>query len=426
MKVLYIDACAGASGDMLAGALLDLGWPLDELKKLIKQMGLEHEANVSIDHPVHQSIRTTRLNVELLEALPKSHHDHAHHHDHDHTHHHEHHKETHDHHAVHHHSHNHHNMRGLSQILQLLQTLPENIAKPASQVFHNLAVAEAKVHGCDVEDVHFHEVGAVDAIVDIVAFCAGIAWLKPNRILCSSLPLGRGFVHCAHGVMPLPAPAVLNLLEGVPVTSWNENQETVTPTGAALLSTLVDEFVAMPAFTLLKTGIGGGSRPSTTNANLLRMLWGRQQRLLNDQVAEISCNVDDQLGEDFPFISEKLMSAGALDVAAVPLLMKKGRPALRIDVLCHESKVRELAALLLEQTTSLGVRVAQKQRYLLPRQTSALPTPWGEVKIKSAQLASGALRYHPEAEDVLRISRETGLAPSLVRQKIFALLSKDN
>ncbi len=415
MKILYIDAAAGASGDMLAGAMLDLGWPLKQLEDLLLQMGLEAEAGVGIDYPVHQGIRSSRLRVELLTDVKHE----AHHHDHHH-------------HAPHHHEHphlhSHGSKRGLSQIKEILSRLAhKEIAGQAERVFSALAAAEAKAHGISAEEVHFHEVGAVDAIVDIVAFCAAIAWLKPERILCSPLPLGRGFVNCAHGRLPLPAPAVLNLLQGIPVTTWPEEVETVTPTGAAILSVLVDEFTTLPSFTLFKSGVGGGSRLSAGQANLLRVLWGEKAELTlghnEDEIVEISCNLDDQLGEDFPFISETLMAAGALDVTACPLLMKKGRPALQINVLCRPDKTEDMAALLLKQSTSLGVRVSVKKRYLLPRQISAISTPWGEVRIKSAVLANGELRHHPEAEDVLAICRRTGLSPALLRQKIYALLA---
>lgn len=425
MKLLYIDASAGASGDMLAGAMLDLGWPLAELENLISLMGLGHEVRVGVDNPVHHGIRTSRLRVDL----PGHDHKHDHDHSHDHKHHHSH-DNCHIHHAddAHGHSqsgHEHihdHEHRGLSQIISILNALPAHISEPAIKVFDNLAAAEARAHGITKEEVHFHEVGAVDAIVDIVAFCAALAWLKADKVVCSPLPLGRGFVNCAHGCLPLPAPAVLNLLENVPITGWPEEEETVTPTGAALLCTLADEFGSMPAFILHAGGIGGGSRPSKGRANLLRVVVGESKEAALDQVAELSCNIDDQLGEDFPFISESLMAAGALDVSACPLLMKKGRPALRIDVLCQVADIQPMCAMLLKLSTSLGVRVAIKERYILPREIISVKTPWGRVRVKTATASDDAKRYHPEADDVIEICRRTGLSPQVVRQKIYALL----
>lgn len=447
MKILYIDAVGGASGDMLAGAMLDLGWPIAELEQLIQQMGLEDQVRVSVDFPVHHSIRTSRLQVTLLaneehhSQFDQYQHEHKHEcgqgkcgsHDHadvEHIHAHMHGKKHEHNHGPHHKrddkslSHQHH--RGLNQVLELLQKLPQNIGQPAGKVFQRLAGAEAAVHGVAIEDIHFHEVGALDAIVDVVAFCAALAWLRPKRIVCSPLPLGRGFVDCAHGRLPLPAPAVLNLLQDVPVHAWPEEGETVTPTGAALLTTLVDEFAAMPSFKLLKTGTGGGSRSTKARPNVLRAMLGEgggQSSIYQyDEVIELQCNIDDQLGEDYPFISEQLMRSGALDVAASPLLMKKGRPGLQLSVLCAAQKADEMAGILLEQSTSLGVRMQLKRRYLLPRQMRSLNTPWGEVRIKSVILQNNETRNHIEAEDVLAISRQTGMSPAQVREKIYKLV----
>jgi uncharacterized protein (DUF111 family) len=260
-KVLYVDACGGLSGDMLAGALLDLGWPLADLRALVARLDLGpvrlDEARVE-----HQGLAARRLLVD-----DGSGHDHGHAHEHAHGH-------------GHHHDHGHHHghaprgnqpQRRLSDVLSLLARLPEAVGAPAARVFTRLAEAEARVHGKGVEEVHFHEVGAVDAIVDVTAFCAGLAWLGVERLVCSPLPLGRGFVRCAHGRLPLPAPAVLNLLAGAPVWEWPAAEETVTPTGAALVSTLA-EFAPLPAMRLLATGLGGGSRVSAHAPNVVRLL----------------------------------------------------------------------------------------------------------------------------------------------------------
>ena len=435
MKILYIDAAAGASGDMLAGAMLDLGWPLSSLQKLVEQMGLGGEARISTARPIHAGIQACRLQVDVLgeDHEKHEHHDHPHnlhpHHD-DHVHHHDHchneHKHSHKHdHAHHEQGHQHSQQRGLPDILALLMRLPQEVAAPAQRVFKRLAAAEARAHGIAENQVHFHEVGAVDSIVDIVAFCAALAWLQPDKIMCSPLPLGQGFVDCAHGRIPLPAPAVLNLLHDVPITGWPEKAETVTPTGAALLATLVDEFTPVPAFRLLKSGVGGGSRVSGKYPNLLRVLWGESDsalQLSTDEIVELSCNLDDQIPEDLPLLFERLMNAGALDVAANYLLMKKGRPGLRLNVLCPPSLAEELAAFLLEQSTSLGVRMQRKQRRLLKRYIETIDTPWGPVRVKTASLRESARRWHPEAEDVMAICRQTGLSPALVRQKIWAVL----
>jgi uncharacterized protein (TIGR00299 family) protein len=298
------------------------------------------------------------------------------------------------------------------------------VGVPAARVFTRLAEAEAKVHGKGLEDVHFHEVGAVDAIVDVTAFCAGLAWLGVQRLVCSPLPLGRGFVQCAHGRLPLPAPAVLNLLAGAPVIAWPAAEETVTPTGAALVSTLA-EFAPMPAMRLLAAGLGGGSRVSSHAPNVVRLILGEQagagaqadEGAQSDEVSELTCHLDDMSPEDLPMVFERLMTAGALDVAAAPLIMKKGRPGLALAVLCPPALAEEMASLVLSQTTTLGVRLARLGRRILPREIIRVESPWGTVRVKRARVGQ-SWRYHPEADDVARICRETGLAPHEVRRVI--------
>ncbi len=380
-KILYIDACGGLSGDMLAGALIGLGWNLDDLRGLLGLMGLT-QVQVSAESVEHMGVQATRLEVR----------------------------------APHEHVHRH-----LAEILSLLEALPPQVGEPAARVFTRLAQAEAKVHGCSPQEVHFHEVGAIDAIVDVTAFCAGLAWLGAELVVCSPLPLGRGFVDCAHGRLPLPAPAVLNLLEGAPIVTWPGQEETVTPTGAALVSTLAS-FGQMPPMRLSRTGIGGGSRPSTAGPNIVRLLLGQspQPGPLGDQVAELVCHIDDQSPEDLPIVFERLLAAGALDVAAAPLLMKKGRPGLQLTVICAPQDAEEMASLVLSQTSSLGLRLSLHQRRILPRQVVTVDSPWGPVRLKAAQTHQQT-RWHPEADDVARICRATGLPPAEVRLRLLGL-----
>lgn len=388
--ILYIDACGGLSGDMLAGALLDLGWPLVELEGLVRAMGLEG-VSVSKADELHMGFLAKRLQVEVKEDQPHRH---------------------------------------LSEVLAMLEPLPAEVAGPAAKVFQRLAQAEAKVHGVEPDQVHFHEVGAADALVDVAAFCAGLVWLGNPRVVCSPLPLGRGFVDCAHGRLPLPAPAVLNLLEGLPVTSWPGEEETVTPTSAALVSALAHDFGALPEMRIKQTGIGGGSRPSTAGPNLVRLLLGEDARGHgHGEVMEIICHLDDMTPEDLPMALERLMAAGALDVAAAPLYMKKGRPGWMLMVVCAPEKTDELADLVLNQTSSLGVRLRRMDRRTLFREIISLESPWGAARVKRARVSSPDggkyWRYHPEADDVARISRETGLAPAQVRERLARLAEKD-
>ncbi len=377
-KVLYVEACGGASGDMLAGGLLDLGWPLQELRGQLATMGLG-QVKVEVAVQEHQGIMTRRLVVEAPEEQ-------AH--------------------------------RRLSHILELLGRLPYQVAEPASRVFERLARAEAQVHGATLEEVHFHEVGALDAIADVVAFCTGLAWLGGPRLVCSPLPMGQGFVHCAHGKLPLPAPAVLRLLEGAPVYASGVQGETVTPTGAALLTTLAQEFGPPPAMRLEKSGFGGGSRPSQEIPNLLRLWLGQEEMAAGrDRVVEIVCHLDDMNPEDLPLVLERLMAAGALDAAAAPLVMKKGRLGQSLTVLSTPEKSEALAALVLEETPSLGVRLRPLERWVLAREVVTVESPWGPAKVKRARTAQG-WRLHAEAEEVARICRQSGLPPWRVRRQL--------
>lgn len=385
-RILYVDACAGASGDMLAGALLDLGWPLSELAAMVESMGLAGEVAVSEDAQMHQGLAARRLEVQDL-----------HHHQ--------------QHHAPHHHRH-------LADVLALLERLPEPVGEAAARVFRRLAEAEARVHGAAVEDVHFHEVGALDAIVDVTAFCAGLAWLGRPRLVVSPLPLGRGFVNCAHGRLPLPAPAVMNLLVGAPISPWPAEEETVTPTGAALLTTLADAWGGLPAMRLTRVGVGGGSRTGSHAPNVCRLFLGSEGgEILADSVVEIVCHLDDMSPEDLPVALESLIAAGALDAAAAPLAMKKGRMGLALTVLAAPERAEELAALVLEQTSSLGVRLRTLERRLAPRRVVEVQGPWGPARVKVAQVGR-TLRLHPEADDVARICRQTGLPPAEVRRRL--------
>jgi uncharacterized protein (TIGR00299 family) protein len=432
-RILYIDACGGLSGDMLAGALLDLGWPLSQLEALVAALGLEG-VELSALAVEHMGVRASRLQVTVHGREADQPHGHNHGHDHDHPHHHGHDHEHdyghghHHHHGPDDHGHNHGHApqprRGLPEILTLLERLPRAVALPAARVFERLALAEAKVHGSTPEQVHFHEVGAVDALVDVVAFCAGLEWLGVDRVICSPLPLGRGFVDCAHGRLPLPAPAVVNLLEGLPVIGWPTAVETVTPTGAALVSSLAHEFGGLPAMRLTRQGWGGGSRASSGGPNLVRLMLGTSdEALASDSVAELVCHIDDQSPEDLPMIFERLLKEGALDVAAAPLYMKKGRPGLMLTVLCPPQRAEDMARLVLEQTSSLGLRLRLSQRRLLERDQISVDTPWGPVLVKRAKVGEG-YRLHPEADEVARICRETGLAPATVRAEILRLAGK--
>jgi hypothetical protein len=380
-RVLYIDAAGGLAGDMLAGALLDLGWPLSELRELAGRLGLEG-VRVEERRAEHRGLAARRIEVLVEADQPR---------------------------------------RRLAEVRRCVAGLPEEVAAAASAVFQRLAEAEARVHGAAAEEVHFHEVGAADALVDVAAFCGGLAWLGWPRVVCSPLPLGRGFVRAAHGELPLPAPAVVHLLEGAPVTDWPEQVETVTPTGAALAAALADSWGGPPAMRLVASGTGGGSRSSGQRPNVVRLWLGEEEAApAGGRVVEIVCHLDDMSPEDLTLAMERLLAAGALDAAAAPLVMKKGRLGAELVVLARPEEAEALAALALEQTTSLGVRLRPVERRVLEREVIAVDSPWGPARVKRAR-AGGGWRYHPEADDVAAICRRTGLPPAEVRARLARL-----
>ncbi len=383
-RVLYIDAVAGLSGDMLAGAMLDLGLPLARMAEMVAAMGLE---GVSLGQEARQErhLAARRLVVELAGQEPH---------------------------------------RSLEQVLALAARLPAPEAALARKVFERLGAAEAAVHGTDLEHVHLHEVGMSDALADVSAFCAGLVHFQVERVVCSPLPLGRGFVQTAHGRLPLPAPAVVELLRGCPVSGWPEEGETVTPTGAALAAALADQFGPPPEMTLVGSGTGCGVRGWRDAPNVVRLMLGEERvEHGHGQVVEIACHLDDMSPEDLPMVMERLLAAGALDAAAAPLYMKKGRPGLLLSVMARPREAEALAELVLAQTTSLGVRLRTWDRRTLAREVITVQSPWGEVRVKRARVGDD-WRIHPEADDVARICRETGLAPHAVREEIARLARK--
>lgn len=384
-RVLYIDAPAGLSGDMLGGAMLALGMPLDLVRQRVEAMGLK---GVSVDRQdrTEGHLAVSRLVVELTRDEPH---------------------------------------RSLAQVMELAGRLPGPEAALARKVFTLLGEAEAAVHGSEPGHVHLHEVGMSDALTDVAAFCAGLVHFDVGRVVCSPLPLGRGFVQAAHGRLPLPAPAVLELLRGCPVTGWPEEGETVTPTGAALAAALSHDFGPPPDMTLTASSAGCGTRSWQNAPNLVRLMLGEEpdppsKGHGHGQVVEIACHLDDMSPEDLPMVFERIMAAGALDVAAAPLYMKKGRPGLLLSVMAEPGQVEALAQLVLEQTTTLGVRLRTWGRRTLAREVITVESPWGEARVKRARVGEG-WRMHPEADDVARICRQSGLAPQEVRAELARL-----
>ena len=423
MKTLYLSCEMGAAGDMLMAALYELlpdKQPfLDAMNRLLPGLTVTPEESVKC------GIRGTHVAVafrgeEENEALFTHLHGHAHEHDHEeehgHGHDHEHeHDREHEHHHDHEHEHHNHGLGSLGEIDHLIGhlPLPEAVREETRAVYRRIAEAESRVHGVSVEQVHFHEVGAVDAVADVAGVCLLMNLLAPEQVLASPVHVGAGQVRCAHGLLPVPAPATALLLEGIPIYGGEVQGELCTPTGAALLKHFVTRFCPMPVMTLEKTGYGMGKKDFAA-ANCVRALWGDTQDGAED-VLELRCNLDDMSPEALGFAQEQLWQAGALDVYTVALGMKKNRPGVLLVTLCRTVQRERMLKLLFRHTTTLGVREVSCRRSTLRRREESAETPYGTVRVKVSE-GWGVTRKKAEYEDLAKIAREQGLSIEEVRR----------
>ncbi|MDD9975952.1 MAG: nickel pincer cofactor biosynthesis protein LarC, partial [Candidatus Poribacteria bacterium] len=368
MKIAYFDCFSGISGDMTLGALVDAGVPPEIVIDGLAPLKLDAEFSLHFEKATKHGITGTRAIVEVHPAHT-SHADSHHSHDHGHAHHHE-----------------HGPSRHLSDIFKLLDDsdLDAEVRDTAKCVFDRLAEAEAKVHNTTKTKVHLHEVSGIDSIVDIVGSVIGLAHLDVDAVYASPLSLGRGFVRCAHGLMPVPVPGTMELLKGVPIHQTDIPKELVTPTGAALITTLSQEFGVMPQMRLDRVGYGAGTRDLEQRPNLLRLCLGEKTSISDSQTTHhhaetdsvdiIETNVDDMSPEITGYVTSQLFEHGALDVFLTPTFMKKGRPATQITVLCPTTHRDELIELLLTETTTFGVRLSSANRVKLRRDFTQVET----------------------------------------------------
>jgi pyridinium-3,5-bisthiocarboxylic acid mononucleotide nickel chelatase len=369
MKLLYFDCFSGISGDMTVAALLDLGLPEDTLRGELRKLGL---GNYSLEIIPGSRSGIAALGLEVRVGPEEEHH------------------------------------RHLSDIRKMIEgsSLDREVKDLSLAIFQRLAEAEARVHKRDVESVHFHEVGAVDSIVDIVATAIGIRYFRPGLILSSELPMGRGFIQCQHGRLPLPAPATLEILKGYPVKSVDVEGELVTPTGAAIVATLSSQTVPFPTMTVKGIGYGMGKKEFPDRPNLLRLVLGEGSGdYQGDRAAVLECNIDDMNPEFYDYLMERLFRSGALDVSLSPLMMKKNRPGTLLRVIAEEQDAERLSELILRESTTLGVRTYNVKRKKLPREVKEVETRYGKVRVK----VSGDLRFQPEYDDCRRIALEKGV-----------------
>lgn len=372
MKIAYFDCFAGISGDMTLGALLDAGVDEQAFRTEIAKLGdLGFELKVS--KAMKRGIEATDADVVIEES--------------------------------HHH-------RKLNDIRRIIgeSALSDSVKARAINVFEHLAEAEGKVHGHSPDEVHFHEVGAVDAIVDIVGACIGIELMGVERVYASPLPMGHGFVMAAHGKIPLPAPATVEILKGIPVYPSGTEGETVTPTGAAIIRTFAEEFGDMPEMQIDSIGYGAGKRDAEV-PNVLRIIVGEADEADRPvhQVSIVETNIDDMNPEFYEPAVEKLFAAGALDVYLTPIFMKKGRPATLLSAICAAAKTDDIATVLLQETSSFGVRISKATRRCLERRWITVATRYGDVRVKVGKLGDGSETASPEFEDCRRSAEAHGM-----------------
>lgn len=410
MRIAYLDCFSGISGDMFLGALVDAGVPFELFEHTVATLNVG--ATLERSHVTRNGIAATKIDVLVngVKDMPRDefwatnqHQDESA--------------------SVRSHSHGRH----LSSILKIIAATPisERARQDATVIFNTLGEAEAKIHKTSVEKVHFHEVGAADAIVDIVCAAVGVEELRVDQIMASPLNVGSGTVQCAHGLMPVPAPATLEILKGVPIYSGDVPKELVTPTGAAIARTLVSRFGPRPVMETDQIGYGAGSRDFAGHSNVLRLVCGELREeprsTPHDGTTEViivlEANLDDLNPQVIGYASERLLAAGALDVFTTSVFMKKGRPGSLLTVLAKPGNEAELRDILFRETTTLGVRSRREDRRVLPRHHETVRTAWGDVRIKVAGRSGTDSNAAPEYEDCRRISVEHNVALRVVMQE---------
>ena len=433
MRIAYLECFSGISGDMFVGALVDAGVSAKLLEDTVAALNVD--AQLEISRVLRNGIGATKVDVWIggkekdrpRDGVPaEAPHSHEH---------------SHEQHAqeplaensnLYHHEAQAHG-RHLTEIKKIIGAAPIGVTakERAMAIFQNLGEAEAKIHNVPIEKIHFHEVGAVDAIVDIV--CAAVASdaLGVDEWICSPVNVGGGTVQCAHGRLPVPAPAVVELLKGVPIYSNGIDKELTTPTGAAIVRTLVTRFSAVPAYKIEASGYGAGTRDFAGAANVLRLTVGESIEAAKSDTPELisvlEANIDDLNPQVFGYVMDKLLEAGALDVFGTPVQMKKNRPGMLLTVLSRTEDAAKLSKLMFAETSTLGIRMREERREVLVRRAQPVQTPWGEVRMKIGNLNGTVTNYAPEYEDCRRIASEHGVPlKSVMQEAIRIYLDQQN
>ena len=393
MRILYLDCGMGAAGDMLTAALLEL---FPEPYKMVAKLNALGVPGVTYVREATQKCGITGTHMHVYVggteagAQPHPHHgDHAHHHS---------------------------SMEQLDHWIAHIQA-SDAVKANIHAVYDRIAQAESAVHGVTMDEIHFHEVGSLDALADVTAVCYLMEQLGNPTVYASPVHVGSGHVSCAHGILPVPAPATAEILRGIPIYGGQIQGELCTPTGAALLKQFVTSFGDMPVMAPTAIGYGNGKKDFAI-ANCVRAVLGSSGSEGEDTIVELSCNLDDMTGEDIGFAMEQLLAAGAADVFTSPISMKKNRPGCLLTVLCQENRLEEMVALLFRHTTTLGIRETSHRRYILTRRAETAQTPYGSVRCKISE-GHGTRRCKPEYDDLAEIARIQGLPLSEIRREVL-------
>ena len=386
MNAIYLDCFAGISGNMFLGACLQLGVPIAHLASELEKLTFDDHYSIVIDDVSKNGIAAVHLDVDI-----NAHH-HEHHHDHEHDHH------------EHHHEHHHRSMADIRSIIES-STLSLEVKKLSLLIFEKLAAAEGKVHNRPADEVHFHEVGAVDSIIDIVGCAVCIDYLNVDRVFVSKINVGSGMVHCAHGLMPVPAPATAELLKNFPTYRSTIEKELTTPTGAAIVAALAEYSFDLPNdLSVEKIGYGAGTYDLEI-PNVLRIYYGSTAEKKARQFFKLETNIDDMNPQIYGYLYDRLLGAGALDVWTAPIYMKKNRPAHILTVLTDDDHKNDCAKIIFEETTTLGIRVVDvKQRIEAERRIAKVETSFGEVSCKVSAFDGKIVSIMPEFEDCKRLA----------------------
>ena len=390
-RLLYLDCFSGASGDMILGALVDAGLRLDELREVVASLSLDG-VTLAAERVDRSGIGATKLHVRTDAGAGSSRHDHHHHH---------------------HHHHDHHHHRGLSEIGEIVDRSGLSAAGKARArgLFRRLAEIEAAIHQRPVEEIHLHEVGALDSIVDVVGAVFALEQLAADQIVASPLNVGSGTVRCEHGELPVPAPATARLVEGVPIYSTGTRAELLTPTGALVVTAYADAYGPIPPMEVRQIGYGAGDRDLEGTPNVLRVLVGEAVETGTfERVVVIECEIDDMNPQIFGVLMERLYQEGALDVFYAPIQMKKNRPGTLVTVVALPQHREPLSGVLFKETTTIGVRFAETNRERLQRNEVDVETPVGRIRFKVARRDDAVINAAPEFEDCARAARERGLS----------------